>query len=61
MNNYVLNCKSHFLAMFHGCAPPDERAREGRRRRALVSTGQISRWHWKAGLSLLGKKKESNR
>lgn len=22
MNNYVLNCKSHFLAMFHGCAAP---------------------------------------
>lgn len=30
MNNYVLNCKSHFLAMFHGCAPPEERSRKDR-------------------------------
>lgn len=30
MNNYVLNCKSHFLAMFHGCARPEERRRKGR-------------------------------
>lgn len=52
MNNYALNCKRHFLAMFHGRAAPEE----GRmRRHALRSTGQISLWHWEAGLSLLGK------
>lgn len=24
MNNYALNCKRHFLAMFHGRAVPEE-------------------------------------
>lgn len=40
MNNYVLNCKSHFLAMFHGCAAPEERRRKGR------SLQKRSHFHW---------------